>query len=62
MTDKPCCGICRFWDNSVGHRDVSDSGRCVVKPPKIHRMTGCGIWPFTEGNDWCGAYEAKPAL
>ena len=62
MTDQDTCETCRWWDSSCqkAHFQPNTTGACRVNPPRLDRMTGVGIWPFTGDTDWCAAYFPFP--
>lgn len=57
-----CCDTCRFWDNStqLGSAEPDTTGQCRIRPPKVSKITGRAVWPFTEDSDWCGEYDRNP--
>lgn len=52
------CEDCRYWDNSVYSGIKENSGACRVMPPRADKRTNLAVWPFTEHEDWCGAFVA----
>jgi hypothetical protein len=68
MTDT--CSTCAYFLGSdlylagelplPGGRD----GICRANPPvfTLHTATGAARWPTCNAGDWCGAWEAVPAL
>ena len=59
----PACDLCRYWDSSVQMDGVQSdtTGLCRRQPPKVNKMTGGAMWPFTDDSDWCGSYKIDPA-
>ena len=65
----PKCLECRFWQREWdGHYSYYDSSRnaCLRRAPvAMLRITTdsypqqpSGMWPHTNGGDWCGEFEA----
>lgn len=52
------CEHCRWWDNSASLARNENTGLCRINPPKVHKMTGAAVWPFSEDIDWCGKFDA----
>lgn len=59
----PACELCRFWDSSEQlDRALPDTtGLCRRLPPKLNKITGRAMWPFSEEGDWCGSYDIDPS-
>jgi hypothetical protein len=55
------CENCRWWDSSMqlSSAQIDTTGACRVQPPKLHKFTGEGVWPFTNDIDWCGGFEKQ---
>lgn len=51
------CETCRWWDNSTSLDYHENTGQCRALPPRTNKRTGEAMWPFTEPNDWCAAFE-----
>lgn len=60
MARHGICENCKWWDNSVGHYEKDDTGRCVALPPRTDWKTELAIWPLTESSDWCASYLRDP--
>jgi len=57
------CSTCRFWrpERTVG--DGTGWGQCRRMPPAVpeardDRLALVGVWPHTDGRDWCGEWRA----
>lgn len=62
MTDEanaPICESCHWWNNGVSSalKGHEDTGRCVVRPPRMDKRTGLAVWPFTEPGDTCRKHK-----
>jgi hypothetical protein len=60
--DNGSCERCRWWDNSTQQASAQPdtTGACRVRPPRINKITGGAMWPFTTDTDWCGDYSPDP--
>ncbi|MEJ1992897.1 MAG: hypothetical protein P8X50_14700 [Maritimibacter sp.] len=52
------CKDCRYWDSE----EYRGSGLCRRKAPVLEVrggtvVTETGLWPMTQGYDWCGEFE-----
>jgi hypothetical protein len=58
MDDHAACEKCRWWDSSIQqtHKTPDTTGACRVSAPKINKITGGAMWPFTEDSDWCACF------
>ena len=54
MTErKETCSTCRWWDG--------DRQDCRVNPPTVVAIDNdeYTVWPDTDPDDWCGAWQDK---
>jgi hypothetical protein len=64
---KDRCGTCRFWsemDEGIGecHRAppaLPATESHVVAAVRMRQGIWDGVWPSTEGDDWCGEWRGK---
>lgn len=58
------CQFCRFWKPEADSRDrvnKYEAFDCRAEPPKLAAQLGyVGIWPMTQGREWCGKWAAFP--
>lgn len=64
---QQACRTCCFWrpEKTVG--DGIGWGQCRRMPPALpaardDKLALVGIWPHTDGRDWCGEWQPTAAL
>jgi len=65
LAHQTCAG-CRFWRPDPAAERTAGWGQCRRMPPSLppiedDKLVHVGLWPHTDGRDWCGEWRAPDA-
>lgn len=58
------CSLCLFWRAARDGGDAAGWGECRRMPPALppienDKLVHVGLWPHTDGRDWCGEWQPR---
>jgi hypothetical protein len=61
---EQACGTCMFWRGDRAGGTATGWGECRRMPPALppiedDKLVHVGLWPHTDGRDWCGEWQPR---